>query len=68
MSSPAVDLGSIPKLAADDPVIIAFSASRHMGRPPQKAAPVAEPQTDTREHATPVLQITIMISQTKPAQ
>jgi len=68
MSSPAVDLGSIHKLPLDHPVIVAFSASRDMGRAPQKAAPVAEPQTAAKEHATPVLQITIVISQTKPAE
>ncbi len=67
MQTPAVDLDSIPKLPADHPVIVAFSASRDMGRPPQKAAPVVESQTEVRESAAPVLQITIVISQAKPA-
>jgi hypothetical protein len=68
MNSPAVDLGSIPKLPLDHPVIVAFSASRDMGRTPQKQAPAAEPQTVTPEAGTPVVQITIVIAQTKPAQ
>lgn len=68
MSSPAVDLDNIPKLPLDHPVIIAFSASRDMGRPPQKAAPVVESQTAQKETAAPAVQITIVIAQTNPAQ
>lgn len=61
MNTPSVDLGSIPKLAADDPVIIAFSARRDLCAKPAAASPPAASPADAEPAATG-LKITITIA------
>lgn len=41
MTTPKFDLDAIPRLADDDPVIIAFSARRDLCAAPKRPAPTA---------------------------
>jgi hypothetical protein len=63
MHHPSVDLGSIPRLADDDPVIIAFSARRDLCAKPAGSSAVRSPVQGTA--TATALQITIVISQGK---
>ena len=61
MNTPSVDLGSIPRLPDDHPVIVAFSARRDLCAKPAAASPLLASPADAEPAATG-LKITITIA------